>query len=111
MKLTNKWLPFFHKADYELLKSFSKNSDIIITRPNKCRGVVIMNKNDYIGKMEDILKDNTKFMEIGSPTFQPIFRIEDKINRLLKNFKDDGTITENSYKDLYCSGASYGVLY
>ena len=111
MKLTNKWLPFFHKDDYELLKTLSKNPDIIITRPDKGRGTVIMNKTDYIEKMEDILKDNTKFLEIGSPTFQPIFKIVDKINRLLKEFKDQKTITESTYKDLYCSGSSYGVLY
>ena len=89
----------------------SKNPDIIVTRPDKGRGTVIMNRNEYIQKMEDILKDDSKFMEIGSPTFQPIFRIEDKINRLLKGFKDSKIITESTYNELYCSGSSYGTLY
>ena len=109
--MTNKWLPFFHKDDYELLKNLSKNPDIIITRPDKGKGTVILNKDDYIRKMEDILNDNSKFQEIGSPTFQPIFKVEDKINRLLKDLKDDNVICESTYKNLYSSGSSYGILY
>ena len=61
--------------------------------------------------MEDILKGNSKFTEIGSPTFQPIFQVEDKISRLLKNLKDDNIINESIYQSLYCSGFSYGTLY
>ena len=110
-KLTSHWLPFFRKDDYQLLKNLSNNPDIIITRPDKGRGTVILNKNDYLQKMDDILKDDTKFTKIGNPTFQPIFKLEDKINRLLKGFKDEKIITESTYQDLYSSGSSYGALY
>ena len=104
--MSNNWLPFFHKHDYQLLKNLSKNPDIIISRPDKGRGTVILNRNEYIQKMNDILKDNTKFIRIGTPTFQPIFKLEDKINRLLKSFKDENVITESTYQDLYSSGSS-----
>ena len=37
---------------YETLKSLANDESIIITKPDKGRGVVIMNKSDYINKME-----------------------------------------------------------
>ena len=110
-KSTTNWLPFFRKDDCQLLKNLSNNPDIIITRPDKGRGTVLLNKNDYVQKMDEILNDTTKFTKIGNPTFQLIFKQEDKINRLLKSFKDENLITESTYQNLYSSGSSYGVLY
>ena len=46
-----------HKA----LIGLSKNKEIIVTGPDKGSDVVIMNKADYIKKMEEILGDSTKF--------------------------------------------------
>ena len=110
-KSNQNWLPFFHKSDYELLKNLSKNPDVVIAKPDKGRGTVILNKTDYLRKMDDILKDNTKFLELGPPTFQPIFKVEDKINRLLKQFKESDIITDDTFRDFYCSSSSYGILY
>ena len=61
--------------------------------------------------MKSILSDPTKFKSFGSPTFQPIFKVEDKINRFLKSLKDKNIINEQEYSDLYSSGSSYGILY
>ena len=61
--------------------------------------------------MNNILSDNSKFVCIGEPTFQPIFKVEDKINRFLKYLKDKNIISDLTYTDLYSSGSSYGILY
>ena len=49
------------KDQYKALSNLSKNKDIIVTNPDKGSGVVIMNKTDYLKKMEDIVNDTTKF--------------------------------------------------
>ena len=42
-----------------------KNSDILITKPDKGTGVVIMNKSDYIEKVSNILSDTHTFVPLG----------------------------------------------
>lgn len=40
---------------FQTIKSLKSRSDIHITKPDKGSGVVILNSQDYIGKMEVIL--------------------------------------------------------
>ena len=39
------------------IKSLKMRKDVIITRPDKCNGIVVLEKSDYVHKMEKILKD------------------------------------------------------
>ena len=50
------------------LKSSRKDRDIVITKPDKGNGVVILNRNDYVDKMHKILDDCTKFMPCNQDT-------------------------------------------
>ena len=47
------------------LRELRTNKNIIITRPDKENGTVLMNKADYISKMMEILGDKTKFECLG----------------------------------------------
>ena len=38
------------------------NTDIVLTRPDKNAGVVVLNRTDYIGKMNAILEETYKFL-------------------------------------------------
>lgn len=105
------WFPFFKKEDFQILKKLSHLKDIILCRPDKGRGFVLLNRDDYIRKMNSILSDSTKFCEIGLPEFSIIFKIEDKINRTLKKLKDESIISNQTYQSLYSSGSSFSVLY
>ena len=105
------WFPFFKKEDFQILKQLSQRKDIIVCRPDKGKGTVLLNHEDYVTKMNVVLSDQTKFTEIGQPEFSIIFRLEDKINRTVKQFKDEGMIDELTYQSLYSSGSSYGILY
>ena len=111
MKLKSNWLPFFRKKDYDILKQLSLKSNLVITKPDKGKGTVILNKEDYTTKMSTILSDQSKFQYIGNSTFQPIFKVEDRINRFLKSLKDKNVINDHTYNELYSSGSSYGILY
>lgn len=110
-KLKTHWAPFFNKNDYETLKTLSKRDDLIITKPDKGRGTVILDKFEYVNKMTQILNDRAKFEEIGLPDYQTIFRTEDKINRFLRSLKNENIINENTYQDLFVTGSSFGILY
>ena len=48
----------------KVLKNLTTVKNIIILKPDKGNGIVILNKCDYINKMNDILNDNTKFQII-----------------------------------------------
>ena len=54
-----------HRECFEAIKSLRLNSDIMITKPDKGSGVVILNKTDYLTKMNSILNDSSKFQNIG----------------------------------------------
>ncbi|VDP70895.1 unnamed protein product [Schistosoma curassoni] len=43
-----------------------KDETLTITKPDEGGGIVLMNKNDYMGKMETMLGDSSKFQKITS---------------------------------------------
>ena len=51
----------FSKHEIKTLDDLKDDESIIIVKPDKGNGVVILDKNDYNSKMEDILQDTTKF--------------------------------------------------
>ena len=104
--------PFFNKDDFKTLRNLSKNNSIIVSRPDKGLGVVLLNRSDYLDKMTHILSDHTKFKLLASADpLQTTLRCEDKINRFLRKLKKEGVINQYEYDEMYSSGSSAGVLY
>ena len=102
--------------ELNIIKKLSNNKDLIITRPDKGNGVVVMDKSDYILKMNDVLNDNSKFERLSSDVSTKslatqIRKQEDKLNRTLRKFRDDSFIDKATYKYLYASGSQIGYLY
>ena len=54
-----------HKEHFQATKSVRCNEQILITKPDKGSGVVILSKCDYIKKMASILDDKTKLLNMG----------------------------------------------
>ena len=81
--------PVFNASDLDTLKDLKTDKDILISRPDKGRGVVILNKNDYYTKVNDILSNSSTFKLIKEDTLPMIFKLEDKINRLLRKIKEN----------------------
>ena len=51
------------------MNDLRKDDSIIITRPDKGNGVVIINKLDYLNKMKQLISDETKFKKLArNPT-------------------------------------------
>ena len=54
-----------HKEYFRAINKLRKNDDIIITKLDKGSGVVLLNKSDYIDKINEILDDQSKFKRLG----------------------------------------------
>ena len=69
-----------HRECFDVIKSLRSNDKIIITKPDKGSGVVILNKSDYITKINLIFNNASKFQQIGpANTNNNTAKIEAKI--------------------------------
>lgn len=75
------------KDELEALKGLSNIDDLVVLRPDKDNGVVILNKSDYINKMNVILIDNSKFKKVNDDVLIQILNRKEKINRFLRQLK------------------------
>lgn len=101
------------KEEMTALKQLSKNKDIIIFKPDKGTGIVIMNATDYIAKIEQIILDETKFSKHQN---QDLYKISRSVERKVRNYlrdhlKKTGLISTETYRQLYPNGSRIGLLY
>lgn len=96
------------KQYHQLLQRLRQDKSIVITRPDKGRGVVIMNKNDYLLKMHAILNDSSKFKCLF---VDPTITREKSLANLLRRLKNQGHISEQFYYMARPSGSNPGRLY
>ena len=66
------------------LQNLTKNKDIIITKPNKGNGVVILDRKLFDNATQKIISDTSKFEELDE---YPIVKLEGSIQRLLHKLK------------------------
>ena len=45
------------------LRNIGSSEDLVIIRPDKGNGVVLLNRSDYVSKVETILHDVAKFVK------------------------------------------------
>ena len=91
------------------LERLSKDDTLIICKPDKGKGIVILNKSDYLTKTKEILQDETKFKVLNGDWFKIILKLEDKLNRLLRIIKVK--LPDSVFEFLFASGSLPGVLY
>ena len=92
-----------NRKHLDSLKELWKNKDIIISRPDKGAGIVLMNKADYITKMEDILSDTRKF--IVDNKADNTAHMENQLTDCLKRLKKDNIISEWEFDLLKPTGS------
>ena len=75
----------FNLDDGELqaITTLRQNKSIIVCKPDKGNGVVLLNKSDYVKKMENILLDKSKF----KPSTNNILKQLKKFQGFLFRFK------------------------
>ena len=99
------------KEAIHAIKNLAANNDLVISKPDKGNGVVLLNKATYVDKMNDVLLDRTKFTPITTDPFTFMLKHEDKVNRFLRKLKNNGVIDDTTFQSLYCSGSRPGIMY
>ena len=99
------------KKHISLLRDLGKDPSITVSRPDKGRGVVVLDCADYINKVTHILSDHSKFVSINSDPYTLSLKLEDKCNRYFRTLKSKDKINLTTYNNLTISGSSPGIVY
>ena len=108
---SNSFVRNITREEYCVLKDLSKDTTIVIMKPDKGNGVVLLNKDDYVAKVLDILNDHTKFQRVHDDVLLTILNKEEKVNRFLRKLKAEGVVGESLYARLFATGSRPGILY
>ena len=73
----------------------------MVLRPDKGSGIVLINRADYVNKVESLLSDTNKFKLLNEDVLKVLFKLEDRLNRFLKTLKDTNVINDNSYNNMF----------
>ena len=101
----------YTQDDINTLNDLKNDSNIIITKPDKGNGVVILNIDDYNRKMDEILSDNSKFELLNDDPVKVTLQRENQVKSLLKKLKAADSINQETYNELYPTGSRIGILY
>ena len=102
------------KKEQLALKDLIKSRDLVIQKADKGITVAILDKNDYISKMNVILSDSSKSQKLPidqNKVLNHIVHMESRITDVLRKLKNKKIIYEKKYEDLYLVGSSPGILY
>lgn len=109
---TNRHLSYLDKKitiDFNKCKKFLKNNDdVFITKADKSQVTVIMDKEVYIDRMTEMLNDKTTYTLLNK---DPVKRITTKLNDLIKTWRNNEIIDENTYKCLNCTNGNLPRCY
>ena len=107
--------PFYHrmlsdKKHIESLRTLQKNSDIIITKPDKGGGIVLLDRTDYLAKMHRILSDTFKFQKMTSEKDKTDLE-EKRMTDCLKRMKEQGYRDDVQFGNYRPTGTNIPRLY
>ena len=101
-----------HYQHLKVVKSLRSNNKIIISKPDKGVGELILNKQDYNNKMVEILNDTTKFKIVACvDEFDKTAIQEQRIQSELIGFYNEQLITKNIYEKIHPVGSLRWRLY
>ena len=67
----------FSSSDISALKHLSKNKDLIISKPDKGRGVVLLDIDTYVTKVSELISVRIKFQIISETINKYTRKMED----------------------------------
>ena len=91
-----------------ILKLLRKNNYIVILRPDKGDGKVIMGRDVYIRKICEVIKHRTKF---NKSSIDPTFIREDQPQRFLRSMEDKKIFNKETYEKIYASCSNMAFIY
>lgn len=94
----------------EALKDLRNNADLVILQPDKGSGIVLLDRTDYVAKMEVILSDRTKFM-VDDKGKGKTESWERKMNKKLNSLLKEGRLDRKTVMELKARGSQLPQLY
>ncbi|XP_024871861.1 uncharacterized protein LOC112454599, partial [Temnothorax curvispinosus] len=92
----------------ECKKFLRENHDVFVTKADKGQVTVIMDRDEYLTKMTDLLKDESTYKKLKK---DPIRQISLKLNELVRSWRDSGIIEDSDYKRLNCTNGNLPRCY
>ena len=87
------------------MRNLRKNNDIIITKPDKGSGVVILDRKLYDNAIQEIISDTSIFEKLNE---DPTLKREASLQRFFQSWN---FFNENEYDKLYPSGSAPARIY
>ena len=69
----------YSQEELNILKDLRNDSKIVIMKPDKGNGVVILDKHDYNKKMDEILSDTSKFELLNDDAIKITLKRENQV--------------------------------
>lgn len=91
-----------------ILKKLRSRKDIVILKPDKGNGVVILDRSFYDESMLKIVSDTRKFKRLDTDL---TLKRERQLQRLLRKLKTNNCICSNIYDKIYPSGSRPARMY
>ena len=102
------------KEEFTTLQNLSKNKDLTIRKSGKGNSVVIVQRQDYLEKMNDILSDQKKFSKVSlkdKTLLNFAINQEKHVDTVLKKFVESKSMTEKTRKSLKPVGTRPNIIY
>ena len=94
------------------IENLKNKNEIIITKPDKSNGVVLLTKDDYIRKMRTILEDTSKFVHLGdADTKDRTTQQERALQAFLLRARKKGDISHDVYDQKRLSRSTKPRIY
>ena len=102
------------KEEFIALRNLSKNKDLIIQKSDKGNSVIIVQRQDYLKKMNDILSEKKKFSKVSlkdETLLNFAINQEKHVHKVLKKLLESKGMTEITTKSLKAVGTRPGIIY
>ena len=101
------------RDEYNALKNLSSLKNIIIQKSDKRNSVVLMNRDDYINRMETLISDPAKFQILSVPEnkdYNFMVKEERLVDNILDTLYEKNAITRDIKTTLSTDGPSPALL-
>ena len=93
---------------HKVLKQLRNNKDLVICKPDKGNGVVILERAKYDEAIKKMIEDPEKFEVINE---DPTRKREESLQRFLRKLKKDNFFNDNDYSKIYPKGTNPARIY
>ncbi|CAF5034961.1 unnamed protein product, partial [Rotaria sp. Silwood1] len=105
--IKNKKIRNISDDEFNAIKSLKNNNNIIICRADKGNAIVVLDKNEYINKMNDILKQK----QFKSTKGLTLLEKEKSMNKYILKLYKDKVIDQETYWKIRSTSSSYATMY